>query len=117
MSVVTSVVLPGHSSQQIGLPLTIEHRPHDHLVQIGPMVLAEASLADVLTTLALEIDRGRVEEDQLEIGEEIAAVVEHPLLDPVFDAAGGERCLARLLVSGQFLAEPGHGPVEVVQLQ
>ena len=98
-------------------PLAVEHRPDDHLVQVGPMVLAVAALADVLAALALEVDRGGVEEDQLEIGEEVAAVGEQLLLDPVLDAAGSERRLVRLLVVGQLLAEPGHGPVEVVQLQ
>jgi hypothetical protein len=34
------------------------------------MVLAVAPLAEVLPTVALEGDRGGVEEDQLEIGEE-----------------------------------------------
>src|SRR5215207_312890 len=81
------------------------------------MVLAEAPLADVLTTFALEVDRRGVEEDQLQIAEEVPAVVEDPLLDPVLEAAGCERRLARLLVVGQLLTEPGHGPVEVMELQ
>ena len=81
------------------------------------MVLAEAPLADVLAALALEVDRGGVEEDQLQVGEEVAPVGEQLLLDPVLDAAGCERRLVLLLVLGQLLAEPGHGPVEVVELQ
>ena len=81
------------------------------------MVLAEAPLADVLAALALEVDRGGVEEDQLEVGEEVAPVGEQLLLDPVLGAAGGERRLVLLLVLGQLLAEPGHGPVEVVELE
>ena len=52
-------------------PLTVEHRPDDHLVEVGPMVLAEAPLADVLAALALEVDRGGVEEDQLQGAEEV----------------------------------------------
>src|SRR5512143_2190688 len=97
--------------------LTIEHRPDDHLVEVGPMVLAEAALADVLAALALEVNRCGVEEDQLQVGEEVPAPGEHLLLDPVLDAAGGERSLVLLLVLGQFLTEPGHDPVEVVELQ
>ena len=97
--------------------LAVEHRPDDHLVQVGPMVLAEAPLADVLAALALEVDRGGVEEDQLQTAEEVTPVTEHALLDPVLDAAGCERRLVLLLVFGQFLAEPGHGPVEVMQLE
>ena len=98
-------------------PLAVEHRPDDHLVEVGPMVLAEAPLADVLAALALEVDRGGVEEDQLQAAEEVAPVAEHALLDPVLDAAGCERRLVLLLIRGQFLAEPGHGPVEVVELE
>ncbi len=81
------------------------------------MVLAEAALADVLAAFALEVDRGGVEEHQLEVGEQVAAVGEQVLLDAVLGAAGGEGRLARLLVVGQLLAEPGHGPVQVVELQ
>src|SRR3954447_22611916 len=98
-------------------PLSIEHGPHDHLVQVGAMVLAEAPLANLLATFALEIDRGGVEEDQLQAAEEVTPVIEHALLDPVLDAAGCERRLALLLVLWQFLSEPGHGPVEVVELE
>ena len=81
------------------------------------MVLAEPPLADVLAALALEVDRGGVEEDQLEIGEEVTPVGEQPLLDPVLGAAGCERRLVLLLVLGQLLAEPGHGPVQVMELE
>src|SRR3954471_12571769 len=98
-------------------PLSIEHRPDDHLVEVGPMVLAEAPLADLLAAFALEVDGGGVEEDQLQVGEEVTAVGEYLLLDPVLDAAWGERSPSHLLVLGQLLAEPGHGPVEVVELE
>ena len=98
-------------------PLAVEHGPDDHLVEVGPVVLAVAPLADVLAALALEVDRGGVEEDQLQAGEEVAPVGEQALLDPVLDAAGSERRLVLLLVLGQLLAEPGHGPVEVVELE
>src|SRR6266446_2324525 len=81
-------------------PLTVEHRPDDHLVEVGAMVLAETPLADVLAALALEVERGGVEEDQLQSAEEVAPVVEHALLDPVLDAAGCERRLVLLLVLG-----------------
>src|SRR4051794_199469 len=81
------------------------------------MILAESPLADVLAALALEVDRGGVEEDQLQSTEEVTPVTEHALLDPVLDASGSERRLVLLLILGQFLSEPGHGPVEVVQLE
>ena len=53
-------------------PLTVEHGPDDHLLEVGPMVLAVAALADRLSAFSLEVDRGRVEEDQLELGEQVA---------------------------------------------
>src|SRR5207342_2425904 len=61
--------------------LAVEHRPHDHLVEVGSMVLAEPPPADVLAALALEVDRGGIEEDQLQAAEEVPPVIEHTLLD------------------------------------
>src|SRR5664279_239984 len=81
------------------------------------MVLAEAAPADVLPALALEVDRGGVEENELEIGEEVAAVGEEVLLDPVFDAPRCERRLVLLLIFGQLFTKPSHGAVEVVELE
>src|SRR5438309_3734069 len=81
------------------------------------MVLAEAALADVLAALALEGDRGGIEEDELEIGEEVTSACEEILLDSVLGAARCERRLVRLLILGQLFAEPGHGAVQVMELQ
>jgi hypothetical protein len=63
------------------------------------------------------VDRGGVEEDQLGPDEEVPPMGEQPLLDPVLGTADSEGRLARLLVVGQFLAEPGHGSVRVVELE
>src|SRR5262249_55183300 len=98
-------------------PPAVEHHTDDHLVQVRPVVLAVAPLADLLAAVALEVERGGVEEHQLQAGEGVPAGGEQAPLDPVLGAAGGERRLVLLLVVGQLLAEPGHGPVEVVQLQ
>src|ERR1019366_10018364 len=65
----------------------------------------------------LEVDRGGVEEHELKVSEEVAAVGEQVLFDAVLGAARRERRLTRLLVAGQLLAEPGHGPVQVMELQ
>ena len=61
------------------------------------MILAEPPLADVLAAVALAGDGGGVEEDQWEVGEEVTAVGEQRLFDPVLDAAGCERRLVLLL--------------------
>src|ERR1019366_9780238 len=65
----------------------------------------------------LEVDRGGVEEHELKVSEEVAAVGEELLFDAVLGASGCEGGLARLLVVRQLLAEPGHGPVQVMELQ
>ena len=109
--------VPGPQFAADRSPLTIEHRPDDHLVQVGPMVLAEPPLARVFPTIALEVDGGGIEEHQLKVGEEVTSMGEQLLFDPVFDAPGGERRLALLLVLGQLLAESGHDPVEVMELE
>ena len=44
-------------------PLTVEHGPNDHLLEIRPMVLAVATLTDRLSPFSLEVDGGRIEED------------------------------------------------------
>src|SRR5512135_727157 len=93
-------------------PLAVEHGPDDHLVQVGPMVFAEASLAQVFPAITLEVDGGGVEEYQLKVREEIPPVGEQLLFDPVLDAPWGERCPSLRLVLGQLLSEPGHSPVE-----
>ena len=95
--------------------LLVEDHADDHLLQVGPVVLAVASLAEGLATLALEVDRGRVEEDELERGEQIPVPGEEGFLDQVLGAPGSEGLGGSLL--GEWLAEPGHGPVGVVELQ
>ena len=55
-------------------PLTVEHGPDDHLLEIRPMVLAVATLTDRLSPLSLEVDGGRIEEDQLELSEQVTPV-------------------------------------------
>ena len=54
-------------------PLTVEHRSDDHLLEVGSMVLAVATLTDCLSPLSLEVNGGRVEEDQLELSEQVGA--------------------------------------------
>src|SRR5262249_240559 len=50
-------------------------------------------------------------------GEQVAAMGEHVFLDAVLGAARCKQRLTDLLIVEQFLAEPGHGPVQVVELQ
>ena len=71
-----------------GLALIVDDGPDHHLDKIGPVVLAEASLPDALPAAALEVDRGGVEKDQIQIREQIPAMGEDKLLDKVLVAAG-----------------------------
>src|ERR1019366_6548370 len=111
---VGGVAGPQFAADRSALP--VDHGPHDHLVEVGAVVFAEATLADVLSAFTLEVDRGGVEEHELKVSEEVAAVGEELLFDAVLGASGCEGGLARLLVLGQLLAEPGHGPVQVMEL-
>ena len=88
----------------------------DHLVQGRPVVLGMAALAERGAARALEIQGGGVHEHHRQIGEEIAPAREQPLLDEILDAARNQRPVG-LLRRRQFLAEPSHGAVEVMELQ
>jgi hypothetical protein len=57
-----------------------------------------------------------VHEHHGEIGKQGAPVREQPLLHEVLDAARCQRAVG-LLGRGQFLAEPGHGAVELMELK
>ena len=98
-------------------PLTIEHGPNDHLLEVRPVILAIATLTDRLSPLSLEVDGGRIEEDQLEPSEQVTPSGEERLLDQVLVAAGSERCLVGLLLAWQFFAQPTHRPVEVMKVK
>ena len=50
-------------------PLTVEDSPDNHLLEVGSVVLAVATLTDCLSPLSLEVDGRRIEEDQLELRE------------------------------------------------
>ena len=99
-----------------GSPFLVDDDADDHLVQVRPVILGVAALAERGTALALEIQRGGVHEHHREIGEQRAPTGEQPLLDKILDAARNQGS-AVLLGRGQFLAKPGHGAVEVMELQ
>ena len=63
------------------------------------MVLAVTTLTDRLSPLSLEVDGGRVEEDQLELSEQVTPSGEESLLDKVLVAAGSKRRLVDLLLA------------------
>ena len=81
------------------------------------MVLAVAVLADALPTLALEVDRGGIEEHQVQAAEQVLSTGKQRFFNQVLRTTQRKRCRSRLLVHRQRLAQPAHGPVEVLQFQ
>jgi hypothetical protein len=78
------------------------------------MVLRVAVSPQAFAAGAIERQAGRVHEDQREVAKQITAALEQALLDQVLDAARRQRVGPD---GGDLLAEPGHRPVEVMQLQ
>ena len=114
----TSAVLPGRPELAAyrGAVL-IQHHAHHHLLQIGTMILGVATPTEGLAPLSLEVDRGAVEEHQVQLGEQVPALGEQLLFDEILD---GSRCKGRgaaLVVLRQFLSQPSHGAVEMTQAQ
>ncbi len=115
ISVVTSAVLGPHLRADRS-PFLVDDDADDDLVQVRPVILGVAALAERGAALALEIQRGGIHEHDRKIGEQRAPTGEQPLLDKILDAACNEGS-AVLIRRGQFLAKPGHGPVQVMELQ
>ena len=93
----------------------VEQHSQNQLLAVGAMVFAVAVAAQRLAAVALEVDRGGVEEHQVELAEQVAAAAEPGFLDQVLGAARAEGRGGALV--GQLLAEPGHGSIEVMQFQ
>src|ERR1039457_7422697 len=74
-------------------------------------------LADGLASLTLEVDRCGVEEHDVQIGEQVTTPSKQRFLDEVLVGAGSKWRGSVLLGTGKNLSQPGHGPVEVVQVQ
>ena len=81
------------------------------------MIFRVPALANRLAAFAFEVDRGGVEEHDVQIGEQVAAAREQRLLDKILVGAGSERRGPVLLVFRKVFAQPGHGAVEMMQVQ
>ena len=81
------------------------------------MVFGEAALSQRLAARSLEIEAGRVHEHEVERAEQIAPAREQLLLDDVLQAAWREERGAVLLIFAQFLAQPSHRPIKVMQVE
>ena len=96
--------------------VAIEENGEDHLIEIGPMVLGEPAPSKSLTARTLEIEARRVHEHDVERGQKVAPAGEQLLLQNVLHAARRKRRRRVLLVLGQFLAEPRHRAIKMMQL-
>ena len=86
------------------------------LVLVPPVGLlsygALAEFAQGLTTLALEIEAGGVKKHHAERREQVATAAEQLLLDQVL---GGSRSMSVVTLVAQFLAQPCHCSVKMVE--
>ena len=96
-----------------GSTVLVDDDAEDHLMQIGASVFGMTIAAERLAAFALEIEAGRIEDCQPDIVEETAALGEQLLLDQIL--VGARRQAAAALV-GKFLAQPGHRPIQVMQV-
>src|ERR1700759_733288 len=81
------------------------------------MVFAIAVLTNALSAEAFEVEAGGVHEHQVEPAEQVTTMGEQLFLDQVLGAARREWRGVILLPGGQCFTEPGHGTVEVVQVE
>jgi hypothetical protein len=95
--------------------LIVDDYPDHHLLEIRPGILAEAPFPKALSASTPEVNRGGIEEDQLETAEQIAPALEHVLFDQTLVAPERQE-RGRALVRKRFSQE-GHRPVKVVQLK
>jgi hypothetical protein len=63
--------------------LIVNEHSHDHLLEVRPVILAEAPFAEALSAFSLKVDRRIVDENQLKAAEQIAPGLEHVLFDEV----------------------------------
>ena len=80
----------------------VNDHPDDHLLEIRPVILAEAPFAETLSAFPLEVDRGGIKENQLEAAEQITPAFEHVFFDQLLVAPGrqiGSSGLVRKLLS------------------
>ncbi|MDE0522103.1 MAG: hypothetical protein OXH79_09140 [Boseongicola sp.] len=92
----------------------VDHHAEDHLPAVVAAVLALAEPARRLAAEAGEVQRGGVEEHQVEVGEQVPAAGEQRLIDEVL---GPPRRGAAGLRGVERLAEPAHRAVHVMQVQ
>ena len=81
------------------------------------MILGIAVPAERLAARALEIQTGRIHEHEIELGEQITPLLEQAFFDNVLETARCKWGAPILFSRRQFLAEPSHRPIEMMQFE
>ncbi|HEY7242835.1 MAG TPA: hypothetical protein VH678_03015 [Xanthobacteraceae bacterium] len=97
--------------------VAVDEHSKNHLPQIRATILAVAMLPQRLTAGPLEVQAGGVHEHQVEPCEQVAPMREQSLLHHVLHAAWRKRRAAILLLLRQFLPQPRHRPIEMMQIE
>src|SRR5450830_1224250 len=97
--------------------VAVQEHGEDHLAQVRPVILGIAAPAERLPAGALEIETGRVHEHEIEFAEQVASAREQAFFNDVLEAARCKRGAVILFARRQLLAEPGHRPVEMMQVE
>src|SRR5450830_1203896 len=97
--------------------ITVQEHGEDHLAQVRPMILGIAVPAEGLPARALEIETGRVHEYEIEFAEQVAPLLEQAFFDNVLEAARRKWGAVILFARRQLLAEPGHRPIKMMQVE
>src|ERR1035437_6000630 len=96
---------------------TVRGHGEDHLAQVLPMILGIAAPAERLPAGTLKIETGRVHEHEIELAEQVASAPGQAVFDDVLEAARCKRGAVILFARRQLLTEPGHRPVEMMQVE
>src|SRR5262245_17481813 len=99
------------------MAVTVDEDRKDHLTEVRSVILAEAVAAERLPTRTLKVQAGGVHEHQVEPRKQIAPIRKQLFFDNVLGTAWRKGRATLLVLVGQFLAQPRHCTVEMMQLQ
>jgi hypothetical protein len=110
---VGSIVGPHLRAHRVAV--AIDEHGKDHLAKVGTLILAEAVSTKRLPARSLKVQAGGVHEHQIKPREQIAPIRKQVFFDNVLGTARRKRRATLLVLVGEFLAQPRHRPVEVMQ--
>jgi hypothetical protein len=109
------IARPQLGTDRMAVP--IQDEADDHLFQIGSMIPRMPMPAQGVAAGPVEIEQRRIEEHEIQAGEQIAAAGKQRLLDPVFGQARGKRGRRRLLGLRQRLPQPRHRAIQMMEFE